>query len=161
MDYKNGKIYSIRSHQTDKVYFGSTCSPLAKRLYEHKNKYKLFLNGKYHYNSSFEILKYDDVYIELVEDFPCENKNQLFKREGEIIRGGGCVNKNIAGRTRTNKEYYDDNKEQISQKKKDYYEQNKEKLNEKVKCECGCEVIKRSLKTHLSSKTHLNKNPLE
>ena len=50
------------------------------------------------------------------------NKEQLNKREGEIIREIGTVNKYIAGRTL--KEYYEDNKE----KRKEYRETNKDKI---------------------------------
>ena len=42
---------------------------------------------------------WNDWYIELYENYPCENKEQLNKREGEIIREIGTVNKQIAGRT--------------------------------------------------------------
>ena len=68
---------------TDKFYIGSTCSPLYKRLYEHCSTYKKDRNK---YTSSFEILKYDDYYIELLENFKCENREQLNRREGELIR---------------------------------------------------------------------------
>ena len=37
--YLNGKIYTIRSFQTDKFYIGSTIQPLHKRLHEHRRKY--------------------------------------------------------------------------------------------------------------------------
>ena len=55
------------------------------------------------------------------ENYPCENEEQLNKREGEIIREIGTVNNYIAGRTL--KEYYEDNKE----KRKGYRETNKDK----------------------------------
>jgi hypothetical protein len=59
--------------------------------------------------------KYDDVRIELIECFPCDNKEQLNKKEGEYIRKLDCVNRNIAGRTyRKNRE---DNKEKIKERK--------------------------------------------
>ena len=139
MDYKNGKIYAIRSHQTDQIYIGSTCSPLSKRLYQHKANYKGYLNKKYHYASSHEITQYDDAYIELLEECPCENKIQLYKKEGELIRENNCVNKHIAGRTikENKREYYEQNKDKIKEyyeqnrdKIKEYYEQNKDKIKE-------------------------------
>ena len=37
-------------------------------------------------------------YIELEEEFKCENIEQLRKREGEIIREKGTLNERIAGR---------------------------------------------------------------
>ena len=50
---------------------------------------------------------FNDWYIELFEDFQTERKGQLNKREGEIIREIGTLNKNIAGRTNkeSKKEY--------------------------------------------------------
>ena len=69
----------------------------------HKRDYKKFLNGKFNYITSFEIVKYVDCYIELIIEIPCNNVNQLRKFEGNYIRNMNCVNKYIAGRTR--KEY--------------------------------------------------------
>ncbi len=36
---------------------------------------------------------WDDWYIELYEEYPCENKLQLCKRENEIIRHIATINK--------------------------------------------------------------------
>ena len=58
MDYKNGKIYTIRSHQTDEIYIGSTTQTLTKRLSKHKTDYKYWKNGKQHYISSFELIRH-------------------------------------------------------------------------------------------------------
>lgn len=157
MDYKNAQIYTIRSHQTTDIYVGSTCSPLYKRLYQHKKKYKCWIKGtNSKYYTSYEILKYDDAYIELYEDFKCSSKKELNRREGHIIRKLNCVNKVIAGRTQ--KEYYQDNKEKldeigkewrkknrekIKQYMKEYYEKNQEKLIQKRKeyCEENKKII--------------------
>jgi hypothetical protein len=126
MDYSNGKIYTIRSSQTDKYYIGSTTTSLAKRLSNHKGHYNAGI-----YLTSAEIFKYGDAYIELLEDYPCCSKNDLNKREGQLIRQykNECVNKNIAGRTKTEyKKQYDDNNKD---NKKQYYEINKEEIKEK------------------------------
>jgi len=119
MDYKNGKIYAIRSHQIDEIYIGSTTQTLTKRLSAHKNK-----DNKC---KSKQILQYDDAYIELIELFPCNSKEELNKKEGEHIRTNNCVNKQIAGRTL--KEYLETNKEKI----KEYREEHKEKMKEYMK----------------------------
>ena len=113
-NYQNGKIYSIRSHLTDDVYIGSTIETLAKRLFNHKRYYKQWLNKKTNYTSSYKIIEkdFENCYIELVENYPCNNKNELCRREGEIIRNTTCINKNIAGRTQ--KEWGNDNKENSS-----------------------------------------------
>jgi len=124
--YSNGKIYCLRSHQTDKIYIGSTIQPLYKRFYYHKIQ------------KTNELSNYDDVYIELIEEYPCKNRMELCKKEGEHIRANDCINKRVAGRTRV--EHYIDNKDKIKQyyidnkeRTKQYYIDNKDKLNEKAK----------------------------
>ena len=133
MVYENGKIYTIRSHETDKYYIGATCQPLHKRFHQHKNDYQKFLQNKYTYVSSFDIIQYDDCYIELLEIYPCNSKEELNKYEGECIRKykNEVVNKQITGRT--NKEYREDNKEGISKQRKQYRNDNKEKVKEQKK----------------------------
>ena len=112
-NFANGKIYSIRSHQTDKIYIGSTTQSLAVRFGGHKRSMDC---------SSKEILLFDDAYIELIELFPCASKMALNLREGEIIRTRVCVNKLIPGRTQT--EWREDNKETISATNKQYNDDN-------------------------------------
>ena len=93
MGFDKGKIYSIRSNQTGKVYIGSTYNELPKRLHQHRKEYKCYLRGKKSYITSYEIIKYDDHYIELVENYSCKDRNELMRREGEIMRSMDCVNK--------------------------------------------------------------------
>ena len=87
--YKNGKIYTIRCKNDDSfIYVGSTIQPLFKRWFEHKSKAN---NKKYEtYNKllyqKIRETNIEDWYIELYEEFACENKEQLNKREGEVIR---------------------------------------------------------------------------
>jgi len=127
-DYQKGKIYCIRSHQTDKVYVGSTVQTLSLRMGAHKRNLKKYKNGKYHYVTSFDILEYDDAYIELIEDFACDNKSQLEKREGHFIREMDCVNKVVAGRTV--KEFQEENKDFVKQRQKKYREVHVDKMKE-------------------------------
>ena len=126
--YQSGKIYTIRSHQTDKFYIGSTVQPLSKRLCGHKDDFTAFKLQKTRYITSFDILKYADFYIELLELFPCNTKIELNKREGELIRlhKDDCVNKCIPNRTQA--EWYVDNQERVKQQHKQYTKDNKEKL---------------------------------
>jgi hypothetical protein len=111
------------SPEGDDIYIGSSTQPLYKRFYGHKCKR----------NCSSKILfeKYNDIRIELLECCPCDNKEELNKKEGEYIRKLNCVNKCVAGRTQ--KEYYENNKEYYNEKNKEYKENNKEKINEKNK----------------------------
>jgi len=126
-NYQNGKIYTIRSHQTDKVYVGSTTQALSVRMGGHRADFKSYNKGVGNYVTSFELLKYDDAYIELIELYPCNSKVELDRGEGVYIRQMDCVNKRIAGRTSV--EYYQDNKEQL----KEYYQQNKEQISDRHK----------------------------
>jgi len=126
--YQRGQIYSIRSPQTEMVYYGSTIQPLYKRFHSHNKDMKRGV-----YISSQEILKLGDAYIELVEDFPCNSKKELDRREGQIIRENKqhCINIQIAGRTQ--KEYNEANKDAISAQQKKYKEAHKEDILDKRK----------------------------
>lgn len=173
--YENGKIYTIRSHQTDKYYIGSTCLELYKRLWKHRDCYKRFQKGGVKYISSFEIIKFDDHYIELLENFKCETKNELERKEGEFIRKykDEVVNMVVAGRTieewrADNKDkikiqmkvYRDNNKDKIHKVWKQNYEKNKEiileKMKEKFICDCGSEFRKKDKSRHNKSIKHMN-----
>lgn len=132
MDYKNGKIYKIIDNAYTKMYIGSTTQPLYKRFSRHKKDYELWKkgekwkNGKEYKITSFCIFDefgIENCKIELIEEYQCDNKNQLERKEGDYIKNNECVNKNIAGRTR--KEYYEDTKKEILEKAKEYYVDNK------------------------------------
>jgi len=142
-NYQKGKIYKLWSPLQNLVYYGSTSQLLCQRLGDHKNHYNKFKNNNYHYITAFKILECEDYKMELIEEYPCNNKEQLRRKEGEYIRNNECVNKCIAGRTE--KEYYQDNKEKLIEHSKNYalnhkehkaeyykkyYEDNKEKKRE-------------------------------
>jgi len=164
MDYKNGKIYKITSNSTDKIYIGSTCQLLCKRIAKHRCNYKEFLNGKGCNISSFEIIKLDDAIITLIEDFPCERKEQLHARERYYIELNKdiCVNKVIP--TRTKKEYNQDNRERLSAQDKQWREANVDKVKqyhetrrkEQIQCMCGMFYSKQHKARHEKSKKHLD-----
>jgi len=126
--YNNGKIYTIRCKEDNNlIYCGSTVQPLYKRWHQHKKKYNKENDKEYNkllYVKMREI-GIDCFYIELYENFNCDNIEQLLKREGEVIRELGNLNKRIEGRTY--KEYYKDNKEQYKEHNKKYYNENKDK----------------------------------
>ena len=131
-DYQNGKIYTIRSlSDKDLVYVGSSCQQLCARWNDHKTRCK---QTRYHHISLYKTMNdkgIDDFYIELYEEFPCENKEQLTKREGEVIRETGTLNQVVAGRSA--KEYFQDNKEKIKEKARQYYKDNNDEISEKKK----------------------------
>ena len=150
---------------------------LSKRMAEHRyasytnNIKKLYscVNGNW-----------DDWYIELYEVYPCENKEQLNKREGEIIREIGTLNGQIAGRTR--KEWRNENPDKMklanqkchqkhreerlevsrqynidnNEKRKEYKKKYREEHKEKITCEvCGSIFIFINLNRHNKSKRHI------
>lgn len=173
IDYSKGKIYTIRYRNDDNlIYVGSTVNTLSQRFSQHKSSCNKPNYTNYMiYKTMRETDDIDNWYIELYEEFPCDNNEQLHKREGEVIREIGTLNSRIAGRSR--KEYNEDNKEKISEKTKEYRQQNKEKCKEydslkyeknknyilqkakeKVECECGSILRKWDLTRHLKTKKH-------
>jgi hypothetical protein len=135
MDYKNGKIYKIIDNAYTKMYIGSTTQPLYKRFSWHKSHYITWKNnnkrGKVMVYDIFDEFGVDNCKIELIEEFPCENRIQLDRKEGEYIKTNDCVNKCIAGRTP--KEYYQANKDEKLQYWKGYAQLNKDTILERQK----------------------------
>lgn len=132
LNYSNGKIYKIVDNTNGNIYIGSTCKTLSQRLEKHRINYKQYLDGKYGYTTSFEILKNSNCDIYLLEK--CENiasKEELRARERHYIGKIECVNKRVEGRTQ--KEYYNDNIEKMREYEKEYYIKNKDKIREKHK----------------------------
>ena len=125
-NYQNSKIYKLVSPHTDEIYIGSTTQKLCQRLSGHSRSFR-----KKNKCTSVKLLELGKVKIVLIEDFPCDRKEELLKRERYYIENFDCVNKYIPGRTK--KEYYEDNKELISEKAKVYREENKEIITQKVK----------------------------
>jgi hypothetical protein len=131
MDYKNGKIYKITDIAYTKMYIGSTCQSLSKRLSKHKSDYKLWKDGKKNKVTSFDLFDefgIENCKIELIENYECNCKDELQKKEGEHIKNNDCVNKYIP--CRTQKEYREANKDKIKDNKKKYYIDNKDKILE-------------------------------
>jgi len=136
VNYANSKIYKLVGGGL--TYIGSTTRPLSERFYEHKIDYKSFKAGKITrgYSSRF-VLEHSDACIVLIENCPCENKEQLFARERHWVDTVECVNlyrpKLYEGEAKElqkkhNKEYYEANKEQLNLYNKEYYIANKDKL---------------------------------
>ena len=92
--YQRGKIYKLISNQKNSVYYGSTIeNKLSNILCGHRSHYKDWIKNKFHYISSFEIVKYEDAKIILVENYPCSTKYELVAREQFYIDNNDCINK--------------------------------------------------------------------
>ena len=126
--YKRGKVYCVRCRYDDDLcYVGSTIQTLAKRMAAHRKNESCSL---YQYVNEIDD-EWCNWYIELYEYYPCNNKPELDKREGQITRQIGNINKFIAGRT--SKEYYYENHEKCLNISRQYRLNNSEKILEQRK----------------------------
>ena len=168
--YQNAKIYKLTVPDGSLVYYGSTVQYLRKRLHHHKENWEKYKKGKKGCIMSFKLfetgLKVD---IFLVEQFPCNDKEQLRARERFFIENNECVNKVVPGRSY--QEWYQENKEEIKEKVRNYrnenyevvrireqdYNQNrrdKTKANFKYTCQCGGFFTRKHKSEHEKSIKH-------
>lgn len=89
-NFTKSKIYCIYSDSAKLYYYGSTTQRLAARLWQHE---------AYADTESRRVLCHEDYKIKLMENYPCENVNQLRARERWYIENNDCVNINIPGRS--------------------------------------------------------------
>ena len=171
MDYQNGKIYRILNYIDDDCYVGSTTQPLSKRMAWHRREVNSTTKKDRMLYTKMRDIGIEHFYIELVEEFPCANREQLFQREGHFIRELGTLNRIIAGRTK--KQHYQDNKSCILEHQHQYYNENKDVVLERnrvynennkgqirkqalvrVLCCCGIEYTQQNRKLHLNTLRH-------
>ena len=127
--YENGKIYKIVDVGYNKCYIGSTCESLSRRMAKHRHQYNSYLKGKHGKTRSFLLFDefgIENCKIELIEQCPCNNKEELRQKEGHYIKNTDCVNRQTAGRSK--EEYRHENKEKLADINKKYRENNKEQL---------------------------------
>lgn len=126
IDYSKGKIYKLEPISgKSECYIGSTCSELDKRLGGHKYAYNNDTSSYCTSHILFDKYGVDGVKITLIECHPCENREQLHKREGEWqAKTPNCINKNIAGRGR--KQYYQDTRDTRLEYQNRYYGEHKQ-----------------------------------
>ena len=136
MDYQNAKIYKLTG-ENGLYYYGSTIRDLKTRLNDHIHST----------NTSSKLLT--NPTIELLENYPCNNKLELLERETLYIENNECVNKYLPVRTKESRKEYlqkyrDDNKETLKISRKARYEKNKEK------------ILEQSKQYHIEHKEHYN-----
>lgn len=128
-NYFDGKIYKLHTDGfPELVYIGATTQPLCNRLTGYVSSFSTQGTEKnYPY---FKILEKGSYHITLVENYPCNNKEELNARKQYHIENNDCINKSELKEVEIKKEsYYETNKERI----KAYYEANKDKLIERQK----------------------------
>ena len=154
-DYQKGKIYTVRNkNDTNLIYVGSTCDVyLSNRMGKHRADSKRLPDNHFYKN----IENWNDWYIELYENFPCKDKNELTKREGEVIREIGTLNRNNAGHNLTpvlKGDYKQYNKEYLLIRDKT---KKREMEKSKLKCPlCDLEVTRYKLKRHQAGRNCKN-----
>jgi hypothetical protein len=166
-NYQDGQIYTIRC-RTDNtlIYVGSTTTPLSQRMNAHRCSSKTSDRRIYQTING----DWDNWYIELYEVFPCENKQELNKREGEIIREIGTLNHQIAGRTQQEwkKNWYENHREESLEVSRQYNINNnearkeyKKKYREEHKAEISAKRIEYYKEVQSKDKEYINKKQNE
>ncbi len=128
VNYSKGKIYMIEpicEYDEGDVYIGSTTKKyLSDRMSQHRLDFK---SNKVRSSILFNKYGVENCKIVLVENYPCDSKEELIAKEAEYIRKLKCINKVIPDRNRH--EYYNDNKEIIKQRTKTWQQENKSKVD--------------------------------
>lgn len=170
MKKQEGYIYKLISNNIEKIYIGSTFQNLNKRFSDHKQAYKCYQEGKYRGNmTAFEILKFDDAKIILINTYSNITKKELLDIETDEIKKNisYCVNKQLPSRSHKQwlidnadkmKEYNLENKEHHNKVVRDYHQKNKDKIhqrkNEKINCNLCCKIFSRANKAYHFKKYH-------
>lgn len=148
-DYQKGKIYKIVCNITNEVYYGSTCNYLSSRKAKHNADVKRYdNNNKSGKCKSYDIIKRGDWGMFLVENYPCNNKDELRMRERYYIENNECVNKL---RSIISKEEHKELKQQS-------YERNKEEISKRLKERRVNRTEEELLKDKQSNKENYEKN---
>lgn len=124
-----GRLYAIRSRNTEKIYIGFTFDTLIEELSLHVYNYKYGLS-----DSSSEIIKHDEYYIELLKIVQCERKQDMLIFKNKEIK----TNENNAVNILPKKETYIKISPEYSL------------------CQCGSKLKTKFMKQHLLTKKHTN-----
>lgn len=126
-NYQNGKIYRVYclAGEDGDEYIGSTCRDyLCQRWSQHKAQFTFWKQGKGSKCNSYDLFnKYglENCIIELLEEYPCENIEQLNRKEGEYIKQRKCVNRCVAGQTPAEYHAIPENKARKAKIASEYY----------------------------------------
>ena len=155
--YQRGKIYKIVDNTNGNIYIGSTCEPmLSRRLAKHKMEYKYYIAKRpgQCFLTCFKILENKNYNIVLVENYPCQTKDELHARERYYIESSTCVNKYIPGRSK--REYRETHKKKKRFLIKHIMRHIKKNYIKKINCPCGSVYQKCSSMKHKRTFNHQN-----
>jgi len=161
MDYSKTIMYKLVCKDllvTDK-YVGHT-TDFVKRKCNHKS----VCNNQNTINYNLKIYQiirdngdWDNWEMIEIEKYPCNDANEAKARERYWIETfNSTLNMFIPNRTQ--KEYKQTNKEQITKYQNKYNEISKEKKQQQIICECGSIFRNDGKNRHLTSKKHINFN---
>ena len=165
VNYKNSIIYKLccKNPEITDIYIGSTTN-FTRRKHTHKSKCNNINSKNYNYNVYKFIREnggWNNWDMVLIEEYSCNNKLELHKKERDILEQlGATLNSRVPNRNK--KQYYENNKEQIKEKNKKHKEQIKEYMKEyqktdkykeyqkeKIECKiCGKSLSRSSLYLH-------------
>ena len=100
--FLDGEMYRVCDVGYTKFYYGSTIQPLSMRMGGHRDACRRYKARNAHKSTIYDLFDEfgsENCKIELVEAYPCDNRNELLKREGYHIQQNECVNKIVVGRT--------------------------------------------------------------
>ena len=123
LDLNQAKIYKITNDYNDDIYIGSTCNTLVRRY----NQHRLFSTyNKYQNIPLYKLINeigFDRFRIQLIANYPCEDKYMLKQKEGEYIRELGTLNKNPVNEpAKVEKTIIKRNEKRSTTKEVNYYE---------------------------------------
>ena len=161
INYSNTIMYKLCCKDTNikDEYVGHTTNK-TRRKQDHKdccNNPNSKKYNRYVYQFIREHGGWENWSMVVIEEHPCENRNKAETRERYWIETlQATLNKVIP--TRTDKEWYEENKEELLKYQQQYREQNreeiKEKKNQKINCECGGKYTNCHKSRHMKSKKH-------
>jgi hypothetical protein len=147
MDYKNGKIYKISNIVNDLVYIGSTTQSLSRRMSYHRSSINVKSKSTSRLYTEMREIGCDNFFIELLENFPCDTKEELHAREMYYIRDYDSLNNGLnkycsiidtirltqckMKNRENNKIWYKNNEDYAKNKHKEWYQNNNEYVKAK------------------------------
>lgn len=125
VNYQNGKIYKIVNDVDDQIYVGSTTQKLYKRIDGHKQKAKKPNHEGSKLLDLMSELGPDHFKIILLEEYPCQNSEQLRAKEDFWMRKLNA-SLNINNAVHNAEEYNAIHKERDAKVYKEWATRNKE-----------------------------------
>jgi len=184
IDYSKTVIYKIVCIDSDVnyLYIGST-TDFTRRKQCHKSNCNNSKNKSYNQKKYQEIRNnggWRNFKMLEIKKFPCNDRREAESEENKVmLELEANMNTNRSSRTQKqyyednkeqfkeyyaankeykknyNSQYYEDNKDKIKDYKKQYYEKNSEKINQKYECECGGKYTTKRKSQHFSTQKHI------